>query len=129
MGILVYDKTLKAYTLKASKNQQDVRAYMAIDPHTDTNQSPEEKILLVGTERLESPTGEVTYKDIIHYPKSGELEDPNDPNSVDVAMYSGLWSGTCGTTNPSPNPELASGRIVGGIETEAHQFCSLMLPI
>ncbi len=85
MGILVYDKTLKAYTLKPSKNQQDVRAYMAIDPHTDTDQSPEEKVLLVGTERVESPTGEVTYKDIIHYPKKktglGDGEDPEDPGS------------------------------------------------
>ncbi len=82
MGILVYDKDHNFYTLHEGKTQQDVRAYMAIDPHMDTNQSPEEKVLLVGTERVESPTGEVTYKDIIHYPKGGnELEDPNDPNS------------------------------------------------
>lgn len=86
MGILVYDKTLKTYTLHQGKTQQDVRAYMAIDPHTDNpDKNPEEKVLLVGTERVESPSGEVTYKDIIHYPKKGALlgdgEDPEDPGS------------------------------------------------
>ena len=71
MGVLTEMKVLvpdgeNNYTYNEGHNN-DIRAYMAINPKNQ-NGNPEEKVLLVGTEKIEDPTaaGGYLYKDIIH---------------------------------------------------------------
>jgi hypothetical protein len=44
----------------------------------------------------------------------------DDPNYTGANLFGGLWSGTCGTSNIFKNSQ--SNRIVGGEETEEHQY-------
>ena len=48
--------------------------------------------------------------------------DPNDPNFAGASLYGGLWSGTCGSSNTVTRGPQSSSRIVGGHETEEHQY-------
>lgn len=44
----------------------------------------------------------------------------DDPNYTGANLFGGLWSGTCGTSNLFANSQ--TDRIVGGEETEEHQY-------
>ena len=91
-GIFQYDEGIK----------RDVRAYMAIDPHVgEKGKTPEEKILLVGTQQV-IEDGKVIYRDIIDGRVDGMLLDgyDDDPGS---GIYD--FSRPCPTAC-DPNSEL-----------------------
>mgnify|MGYP001045127550 CR=1 FL=1 len=65
MGVL--QKTADGLYKYDEGRNRDIRAYMAIEPK-NSNGNPEEKILLVGTEKVPNPSGKpgsYIYKDII----------------------------------------------------------------
>ncbi len=69
--------------------KRDVRAYMAIDPHVgQKGKTPEEKILLVGTQQV-IEDGKLVYKDILEGKVDGVLlgdyEDGDDSGVYDFS--------------------------------------------
>jgi hypothetical protein len=102
MGVLspVGDPADNNFHYDPGKTQQDVRAYMAIDPHIDNpKQGPEEKILLVGTNKRVLPNGKVVYEDIINFPDPSGLGD-GDGKDSGVYDFSEPCPNTCDEGSP-----------------------------
>lgn len=90
MGILtpVGDPEDNNFHYDPGETQQDVRAYMAIDPHLDNpKKGPEEKILIVGTKKIVHSNGTVTYEDIINFPDPDvDGDDGKDSGVYDFSL-------------------------------------------
>ena len=106
MGVLTEMKVLvpngdNSFQYNEGHNN-DIRAYMAVNPKNKKG-NPEEKVLLVGTEKIPNGKGGYTYKDLIYgrtWEQGDELDVVDDGEDSGVYDFSQPCPNTCDGESP-----------------------------
>lgn len=112
MGVLE-NKGGNMYKYKEGHNN-DIRAYMAIDPKLgQKGKSPEEKILIVGTEQV-IEDGKIVYRDILNGKVDGTVTDGYTTVGAVLGDGEGDGSGVYDFSEPCPTTCDKDSELNGG---------------